>query len=56
MVQNPEGKWIHFGFYGMEDFTKHRNLRRRDAFRIRNAKWATAPKWSPSWMSYWLLW
>lgn len=56
MVQNPEGKWIHFGFYGMEDFTKHRNLRRRDAFRIRNAKWAKSPKWSASYLSYYLLW
>jgi len=22
-------KWVHFGFYGMEDFTKHKNPMRR---------------------------
>ena len=56
MVQNPEGKWIHFGQMGYEDFTRHRNLRRRDAFRTRNKKWATSQKWTPAWLSYWLLW
>jgi hypothetical protein len=56
MVQNPEGKWIHFGFYGMEDYTKHRNLARRESFRVRNHKWANAEKWSPAWLAYYLLW
>ena len=56
MVQNPEGKWVHFGQYGYEDYTKTRNLVRRNLFRTRNHKWATADKWTPSWLSYWLLW
>jgi hypothetical protein len=56
MVQSPEGKWIHFGAYGMEDYTKHRNRDRREAFRVRNRKWASADKWTPAFMSYFLLW
>jgi len=56
MVQSPEGKWIHFGAYGMEDYTKHRNLARREAFRRRNHEWAKADKWSPAWLAYYLLW
>ena len=56
MVQDPNGKWVHFGAYGMEDFTKHKDISRRDAFRKRNAKWETANKWSPAFMSYWILW
>jgi hypothetical protein len=56
MVKGPDGKWIHFGQYGMEDYTLHRNNVRREAFRIRNHKWETSKKWSPAWLSYWLLW
>ena len=25
MVQNPQGVWIHFGQYGMQDYTKHKS-------------------------------
>jgi len=56
MVENPDGKMIHFGYFGMEDFSKHKDEERRRRFRQRNAKWANAPKWSPSWLSYYLLW
>lgn len=56
MVKNPEGKWIHFGQFGYEDYTKHKDENRRDNFRRRNAKWSKAEKYSPSWLSYWLLW
>lgn len=56
MVKNPEGKWIHFGQFGYEDYTKHKDENRRDNFRRRNAKWSKAEKYSPSWLSYWILW
>jgi len=55
-VQSPSGKWIHFGAYGMEDFTKHKDEDRRKRFQQRNKKWASADKWTPSWLSYYLLW
>lgn len=50
------GKKIHFGQMGFEDYTKHRDMNRRDLFRKRNHKWANAEKYSPSWLSYYLLW
>jgi hypothetical protein len=56
MVEDPDGKMIHFGAYGMEDFSKHKDEKRRTSFRSRNRKWANAPKWSPSWLSFHLLW
>ena len=56
MIQNPDGKWIHFGAYTYEDFTKHKDDKRRENFRKRNAKWANAPKWSAAWLAYNLLW
>jgi hypothetical protein len=56
MVEAPDGKWIHFGFFGMQDFTLHRDIVRRDRFRKRNAKWAEQDKWTAGWLSYHLLW
>jgi hypothetical protein len=51
-----DDKTIHFGQYGAEDFTKHKDKKRRDNFKIRNAKWANSPKWSAGALSYYLLW
>jgi len=48
-------KMIHFGQFGYEDYTKHGDEKRRDNFRKRNMKWAHARKYSPAWLSYWLL-
>jgi len=57
MIQNPETeKMIHFGQFGAEDFTKHKNIDRRTMFRIRNHKWRSADKWSAAFMAYHLLW
>jgi hypothetical protein len=57
MIYNPITKrWIHFGQYGYEDYTKHRDLRRREAFRIRNKSWRNGHMFSPAWLSYTLLW
>lgn len=49
-------KVIHFGQMNYEDYTKHKDEKRRDAFRSRNAKWANSPMNSASWLSYYLLW
>ena len=56
MVYNPEGKKVHFGQKGYEDWHLHKNPIRRDLFRKRNAKWANAPKWTPAHLSYYILW
>ena len=37
MVQNPDGKWIHFGEMGYEDFTKHQDDKRRQNYLKRTA-------------------
>ena len=57
MVLNPKtNKMVHFGQMGYEDYTKHHDEKRRELFKKRNHKWATAEKYSPSWLSYNLLW
>jgi len=56
MIQNPKGKWIHFGQYGYEDYTKHLDKQRRDNFRMRNHKWKHFPKYTPGHLAYYLLW
>jgi len=37
MVQNPDGKWVHFGQLNYEDFTKHTDLERRKRYLTRTA-------------------
>jgi hypothetical protein len=51
-------KMIHFGQFKppYEDYTKHGDEKRRDNFRKRNKKWAYARKYSPAWLSFYLLW
>lgn len=57
MLLNPHtNKWIYFGAFGYEDYTKHHNEKRREAFRKRNHKWAKQDKYTPGWLSYYLLW
>lgn len=56
MIKTPEGQVIHFGQWEMEDFTKHKDKERREKFKNRNKKWATATKWSPAFLSYYILW
>lgn len=56
MIKNQEGKLIHFGQMLYEDFTKHQDNKRRDLFRLRNSRWKNAKKWSPAWLSYYILW
>lgn len=56
MIEDPDGKWVHFGAWGMEDYTLHRDKDRLRAFRSRNRAWRDAPTYSPRYLSYWLLW
>ena len=57
MVLNPKtNKMVHFGQMSYEDYTNHHDEKRRELFKKRNHKWATAEKYSPSWLSYNLLW
>ena len=49
-------KMIHFGQMGYEDATKHQNLDRINRFRKRNWKWQFEPKYSPAYLSWFLLW
>lgn len=56
MVQAPLGSMVHFGQMGYEDYTKSKDKERRRQFRLRNAKWAEAPRFTPAWLSYYLLW
>ena len=59
MIQTPEGKWIHFGQMGYEDFTKHQNEERRKKYLTRATKikgdWKKDP-FSPNNLAIWLLW
>ena len=47
---------IHFGQMGYEDATKHHDLDRINKFKKRNWKWQNSPKYSPAYLSYYLLW
>lgn len=56
-ILNPNtNKYVHFGQMGYEDYTKHKDNKRRDAFQSRNNKWKTAPQYSPAHLSYHGLW
>jgi hypothetical protein len=56
MVKSPDGKYIHFGQMGYQDYTKTNDNRKRELFRKRNAKWAKQDKWTAGWLAYNLLW
>ena len=47
---------VHFGQMGYEDATKHHDLDRMNRFKKRNWKWQNSPKYSPAYLSYYLLW
>jgi len=56
MVFNEQGKKIHFGSMIYQDYTKHKDKKRRDSFRNRNRRWKDADIFSPAYLSYYLLW
>jgi hypothetical protein len=49
-------KWYYFGDSSYADYTKTQDEEKRRLFRIRNAKWADSPMFSPAFSSFWLLW
>lgn len=51
-----DNKWIHFGQWGMEDYTKHNDDIRRENFRNRNKHWKYMSRDTPAYLSYFLLW
>jgi hypothetical protein len=56
-IVNPEtNKYIDFGEMGYRDFTLTGDEERRRLFRLRNHRWKDAPKYSPAFLSYNLLW
>jgi len=56
MVFDEEGKKVHFGSLLYQDYTKHKDKKRRENFRNRNKRWADADKYTPAHLSYYLLW
>ena len=49
-------KMVHFGQMGFEDASKHRDIDRINRFKKRNWKWQFSTKYSPAWLSWFLLW
>ena len=49
-------KMVHFGQMGYEDATKHHDSDSINRFKKRNWKWQNAPKYSPAYLSWYLLW
>ena len=47
---------VHFGQMGYEDASRHNDIDRINRFKKRNWKWQNAPKYSPAWLSWFLLW
>ena len=59
MIRTPDNRIVHFGQFGMEDFTKHKNEKRRSAYLARangiKGDWKL-DKYSPNNLSINLLW
>lgn len=56
VFDRKRNRWVHFGQWGYEDYTKHKDEERRRRFRMRNHAWASAERYSPAYLSYVLLW
>jgi hypothetical protein len=56
IIEPTTHKRINFGQLGYEDATFHKDPIRIAKFKKRNAKWANAPKYTPAYLSYYLLW
>jgi hypothetical protein len=48
--------WVNFGQLGYEDYTKHHDENRLTKFKNRNWKWQFASRYSPAFLSWYLLW
>jgi hypothetical protein len=59
MVKNPQGKWVHFGEMGYQDFTKHQDRERQRKYLKRamaiKGNWYTDP-YSANSLAINLLW
>lgn len=56
MVIAPNGKRVHFGQMGYDDWHSHKDQIRRDRFLQRNNRWKNAAKWTPAHLAYYVLW
>jgi len=59
MITNPNSgrkKWIKFGAIGYEDFTQHKDVKRRENYRVRHSKDKINNKLYPGFYSMNLLW
>jgi hypothetical protein len=56
MIRDDNGDEKHFGLIPYQDYSFHQDKERRDSFRRRNHRWKDAPKYSPAYLSYYLLW
>jgi hypothetical protein len=57
MVLNPDtNKWSHFGAELYQDYTVHKDAKRRDNYHSRMGRFKDAHKYSPGYLSIVLLW
>jgi len=57
MLYDPYvGRMVHFGSAFYEDYTKHKDEKRRQNFLNRNKAWKNRYLYSPAYLSYTLLW
>jgi len=56
MIHDNKGDVKHFGQMLYQDFTKTNDKDKQKAFKNRNWKWEHAPKYSPAFLAYHLLW
>lgn len=56
MIYDNKGDVKHFGVMLYQDFTKTNDRNKLKAFMSRNHRWYHAPKYSPAWLSAYLLW
>lgn len=61
--KRPDGKIIHFGQRGMQDYTQHHSKERRRRFRsrmsgvkLKSGSRAIDKRYSPAWYSYYATW
>ncbi len=55
-LHNGKVKLIHFGVKGYEDYTTHKDKKRRDQYRARHAKDNLTNPMSPGALSWYILW
>ena len=63
MTRTPSGKLVHWGHPTMQDYTQHKDKKRRENYRSRHAgikrkdgTRAIDKEWSPAWLSYYVTW